>query len=305
MTLDPDHRDAIRALVLENSRTARPERSARLRVAATASAAVVVVAIAAAAVTVAGLGLTGAPLAADPSPTSSAASGPQTEGEPAVWFLADPSSVNPDSTSLDVDVTRMACSSGVTGDTLEPVVTYTEASVVIRIDVAPLALGDATCVGNESVPVVVELSEPLGDRTLIDGSCDRPGARGTSLCLTAERYPVGSDAPAEDPLPSSPSSPPAVDDTLLTAQSAYDICAAAADPWDSGVSTPEGDLPPAPTISIAPIDESEVDQYVEGVWTVVIPVVRDRPDGPEDGIKVCTVEGTIDAPTVAVTDAQA
>jgi hypothetical protein len=96
--------------------------------------------------------------------------------------------VTPDSTSLDVEVTRMACSSGVTGETLEPVVTYTASAVVIRIDVATLDLEGGTCVGNEPVAVAVTLTEPLRGRALIDGACDRLGARGTAPCLTSERH---------------------------------------------------------------------------------------------------------------------
>lgn len=103
------------------------------------------------------------------------------------------------------------------------------------------------------------------------------------------------------PTPTTPPEPGG--DTAVTAETAYDECAAAADPWDSVVTTPQGDLPAAPTISLATIDQSDVNEYVEGIWTVVIPVVREHTEGPQDGIKVCTIQGTVENPDVSVTDA--
>lgn len=103
-------------------------------------------------------------------------------GETAVWELADPALVSAESTDLDVLVTRVACASGVTGAVRAPQVSYERDHVVVTIDVEPLP-GDAyDCQGNDAVPVVVRLSEPLGARLLVDGACADPEAADTSFC---------------------------------------------------------------------------------------------------------------------------
>lgn len=112
---------------------------------------------------------------------------PDSTGAPATWQLVDPGGVTSDSTTLEVEVTRLDCANGVTGDLLAPVVTYEEDRVTIRIDAAPNALAAANCQGNDAVPVSVPLSEPLGRRTLIDGACISTDAKGTAECETAER----------------------------------------------------------------------------------------------------------------------
>jgi hypothetical protein len=79
MTLDPDHRVAIRALVLENASTPPPASSSRFRFAAVASSAVVVAVVVATA-TVAGLGLSETPEVARPALFTSEPSGSQDYG---------------------------------------------------------------------------------------------------------------------------------------------------------------------------------------------------------------------------------
>ncbi|MCS5723417.1 hypothetical protein N1028_18720 [Herbiconiux sp. CPCC 203407] len=126
--------------------------------------------------------------------------------------------------------------------------------------------------------------------------------------VTSTASPVPSPAPTPtapptaSPSPSIPVGP--MGGTALTAQAAYDICVAAPDVWDSEVITTQGDrLPPAPTLSMAAFHESDVEEYIEGVWTVLIPVVRDYADGPQDGLKVCSISGTVENPEVTATDA--
>ncbi len=113
------------------------------------------------------------------------------EGEPSdgpdagatgTWELLDPDQVGTTSTELTIGVTRLECASGVTGEVLEPVISYGEAEIVIRADVAPLSGNMHTCQGNDVVPVVVELAEPVGDRDLVDAACLAGEAVTTSFC---------------------------------------------------------------------------------------------------------------------------
>ncbi|AXH36435.1 hypothetical protein DVJ78_14325 [Humibacter sp. BT305] len=138
--------------------------------------------------------------------------------------------------------------------------------------------------------------------TLSTGGHGAPAeaAAPSPVVSTAAAPAPSSDTPspaATAPLPVAP-----VADPVLDAQAAYDLCVAGADPWDSVVVTPQGELPPAPTTSLASFEESEADEQVEGTWTVVIPVVREHEEGPRDGIKVCTITGSADAPEISVTD---
>jgi hypothetical protein len=121
----------------------------------------------------------------DPGPVDS-----PTVGDTATWQLSAPDAVTPDSESIDVEVFRLACASGVTGEVLEPVVSYETEQVVIRIDVAPLQAGAGSCQSNNGVPVTVQLTEPLGPRALIDGGCLGTEATNTVTCESAMRLPA-------------------------------------------------------------------------------------------------------------------
>lgn len=68
-------------------------------------------------------------------------------------------------------VSRIACADGVTGRVQEPVVTYQTDRIVIQVDVEPLRPSEASCPGSEQVPVRVDLSEPVGEREIVDGTC--------------------------------------------------------------------------------------------------------------------------------------
>lgn len=109
------------------------------------------------------------------------------EGDPAVWRLAPGAEVTAESTSVDVEVTRVDCASGRTGELLAPVVAYEESRVVTRIDAEPL-VGPFDCPGNDRVPVTVELEEPVGRRTLVDGGCLREDAPPVSDCDDPVRW---------------------------------------------------------------------------------------------------------------------
>ena len=95
----------------------------------------------------------------------------------AIWYLADRSAVTPDSTRIDVVVVEQSCAGGspAYGRIVDDV-RSTDDEVAIDIRVRPL--GEASCPTNPPTAFVVELDEPLGDRTLVgDGPepTDLPG----------------------------------------------------------------------------------------------------------------------------------
>ncbi|WP_165909227.1 MULTISPECIES: hypothetical protein [unclassified Rathayibacter] len=103
-------------------------------------------------------------------------------GETATWALADPSAVSAQSDRIDLLVSRLECASGVTGETLPPVVSYSAEEVAVRVDVKANGNAAANCQGNDLVPVSVELREPLGERNLVDGACMEGDATKTVFC---------------------------------------------------------------------------------------------------------------------------
>lgn len=111
-------------------------------------------------------------------------------GEAATWQIGNSTNLSRNSTSIDVVVTRLGCASGVAGETLAPVVTYTSEQVAIRIDVEPFDGDGADCPGNDAVPVIVQFDQPLGERTLIDAGCLRIDAASTVSCKSDLRWPV-------------------------------------------------------------------------------------------------------------------
>lgn len=105
---------------------------------------------------------------------------------------APPSS---DAASFAVLVTRTGCSGGVTGDVLDPHIVSEPDRIVITFTVVALnPSATYTCPGNTAVRTVVDLDEPLGDRSLVDGAClDGSPAQRTSSCETG---PVRYEAPS-------------------------------------------------------------------------------------------------------------
>jgi len=108
--------------------------------------------------------------------------------DPATWELAATAEVSAASTTIEVVATRLDCANGVTGDLEAPTVVYGVEEVVIRIDAAYDGDGAANCLGNDGVPVTVELAEPVGDRVLIDGACRETAATDTVFCEDPVRW---------------------------------------------------------------------------------------------------------------------
>lgn len=99
---------------------------------------------------------------------------------PATWAL-DPAFPIPaaDASELHILVWERACSGGspTSGRMSAPVVEYTRAAVTITIGVRPLRVGEGTlltCPMPPGTPAILQLSEPLGGRTLLDGGVVPP-----------------------------------------------------------------------------------------------------------------------------------
>lgn len=121
--------------------------------------------------------------------TGETAEGPApTDGDPATWQLTSPNAVTPGTRSLDIEVTRLACSSGKTGGILEPTISYESSRVVIQVDAALQELGSYLCLGNDSVATEVELDEDIGGRELVDGACLDGEAATTAECQDPVRW---------------------------------------------------------------------------------------------------------------------
>jgi hypothetical protein len=94
----------------------------------------------------------------------------------AAWWV-DPvgGPVEPEATTIKGLIRERACASGrlPEGRVLPPVVSYTEQAVVVVFGVTEQA-GGQDCPGNPAFPITIELSEPLGDRVLLDGGTFPP-----------------------------------------------------------------------------------------------------------------------------------
>jgi hypothetical protein len=104
------------------------------------------------------------------------ASGPCTQraklggelGEADLMFASMPS---PDADRLEVLVHERACASGQTAEGRVELVTLDETSDEVRLVIGVRGLdGAQTCPSNPPTPFTVELSEPLGDREVVDAS---------------------------------------------------------------------------------------------------------------------------------------
>ena len=89
----------------------------------------------------------------------------------ASWTLAPGQELGPTSKQADVLVARVGCNSGVTGAVKEPEIEVKSDRVIVTFLVTPGEPGSADCQGNPEVPFLLTLSEPLGNRALIDGQC--------------------------------------------------------------------------------------------------------------------------------------
>lgn len=101
----------------------------------------------------------------------------------ATWVVGPDQQLTGETTRFTAVVSRVGCSSGVQGEPQAPEISYTESEVQITFRISP-RIDNGTCRGTAGVPFEVELSEPLGDRSLVDGEC-RPGsaAWATAFCL--------------------------------------------------------------------------------------------------------------------------
>ena len=91
------------------------------------------------------------------------------------WVDPDAPPPTPQSTTVAVQLMERACAGGQPPDgrVLAPVVVYRPDAIVVTIAVASIP-GDSDCQGNPSVPFTIQLSEPLRDRTLLDGGTVPP-----------------------------------------------------------------------------------------------------------------------------------
>jgi len=91
------------------------------------------------------------------------------------WQLAEPP--RPGETALSLLVQEIECASGQSaeGRIVTPEIDYLEDEVVITIRVERRSPGE-DCPGNPDTPYTLELEEPVGTRTLLDGSQTPPVA---------------------------------------------------------------------------------------------------------------------------------
>ncbi len=94
----------------------------------------------------------------------------------APWSLAH--KVTPDATNVDIVVLDRSCGaagSSPGGRMLNPTVLYGADSITITVELVSNGSGD--CLGHGEYPATVTLSEPIGNRALLDGSLEEPRSR--------------------------------------------------------------------------------------------------------------------------------
>ncbi len=94
---------------------------------------------------------------------------PDTVSVAAWWVDSTAEPIRADSETIPALVHETACASGreATGRIETPTVVYGADAVTVTITVRKV--GGADCQGNPLTPYTIELEEPLGDRTLLDG----------------------------------------------------------------------------------------------------------------------------------------
>lgn len=111
--------------------------------------------------------------------------------DPGYWRLQSDAVLGPDETAVPIEVKRAGCNIGETGEVLDPIVEYGDFDIIISARVERVESPyDAPCPDNDPVPLVVKLSEPIGDRMLFDGQCQGSEAHWHEACLTAVRWPI-------------------------------------------------------------------------------------------------------------------
>ncbi len=93
----------------------------------------------------------------------------------ATWAFSPDSEITPETTEFVAMVTERACAGGQSseGRVVGPEITYADDTVTVTFGVRPRG-GAQTCPSNPPTAVAVTLSEPLGDRRLLDGGSDPP-----------------------------------------------------------------------------------------------------------------------------------
>ncbi len=119
-------------------------------------------------------------------------------GEAATWDIDPDAPPQPDAASFPVLVTRVACNSGETGEVFRPRIEEAQGTVVVTFAVAPQPVGGSyDCQGNKPVRTEVQLAEPVGDRTVVDGACRTSLPNGQPVCRDEQRWPpAAQEAPA-------------------------------------------------------------------------------------------------------------
>jgi hypothetical protein len=120
----------------------------------------------------AGLALVGATLLTGCSLLMNPAATLPADASEAVWHLdPDAPPPGPAATSFVAMVTERACSGGrdISDLLLPPAIQYGEDLVVVSLYVEPRTADAADCIGTLPTRFTIELSEPLGDRQLVDG----------------------------------------------------------------------------------------------------------------------------------------
>ncbi len=95
---------------------------------------------------------------------------------PATWWVAGGAPLAPETTEIDGILMETSCASGQSpeGRVNDPVIDYGAEAVTVTFTVVPPP-GDAhDCPSNPEFPVTITLSEPLGERQLLDGGSTPP-----------------------------------------------------------------------------------------------------------------------------------
>lgn len=109
-------------------------------------------------------------------------------GDVGNWKITSDQDISTETTSFIIDVWRLACSNGETGEILDPIVDMQEEQIVIYARVAALPDGAYNCPGNDLVPATITLEQPIGERPLVDGECLQGEASTTAFCLESVRW---------------------------------------------------------------------------------------------------------------------
>lgn len=111
-------------------------------------------------------------------------------GGPASWVVAEPALVDDGTHTFDIAVRSAECASGAREEIAQVEVQETSRQVVITATMEPLDVdANVTCPENEPTTVRVELAEPLGDRDLVDGGCERfAELADLSVCVNPVRW---------------------------------------------------------------------------------------------------------------------